>query len=73
MGRAAGAHVVFSVDFEEASLRALHKDGVEVLMFEACSRQPRKRQGWKAETNIMACVLFVHDGIHRRLRFRQDR
>src|SRR5258707_7002615 len=35
-------------------------------MLEVRSRQPRKRQRWKAETNIMACVVFVHDGVHRR-------
>ena len=66
----AGTHVVFSVNFEEASLRAIRQDGVEVLMFKARSRQPCERQGWEAETTIRACVVFVHDGVHRRLRFR---
>ena len=71
MGWPAGAHVIFRVNLEESSLRAIRQDRVEVLMLEARSGQSSQRQGWKTETTITARVLFLHDGIHCRLRFRE--
>src|ERR1700747_515947 len=42
-----------------------------MLMLEARSSQSIRRQSWKAETIIPAYVLFLHDGVHCRLRFRR--
>src|ERR1700757_1777521 len=71
MRRAAGAHVVFRMDFEEPSLRSILQNCREVLMLETRSGQSANRQSWKAETVIPAYVLFLHDGVHCRLRFRR--
>src|SRR5580692_4684837 len=68
---AAGAHVVFCVNLEEPSLRSILQNGLEMLRLEARSGQSSKRQSWKAETPIPAYVLFLHDGVHCRLRFRR--
>src|SRR5277367_4188208 len=68
---AAGAHVVFCVNFEESSLRSIVQDCLEMLMLETRSGQSANRQSWKAETVIPAYVLFLHDGVHCRLRFRR--
>src|SRR5581483_6512106 len=66
---AAGAHVVFCVNFEESSLRSIPQDRLKMLMLETRSGQSTKRQSWKAETTIPACVLFLHDGVNCRPRF----
>src|ERR1700741_1171566 len=68
---AAGPHVVFRMNFEEPSLRSILQDRLEMLMLETRSGQSANRQSWKAETVVPAYVLFLHDGVHCRLRFRR--
>lgn len=71
MGWPAGAHVIFRVNLEESSLRAIRQNRIEVFMLEARSGQSSQRQSWKTETTSAACVLFLYDGIHCRPRFRE--
>jgi hypothetical protein len=65
--RAAGAHVVLGMHFEEAD-RAFRQDGGEVLVLEAGPGEARDGQGREAETTIRAYVPYPRDGVHGRLR-----